>query len=206
VEGSALNDSTAVRWSIKWKLITIITVLMVSLVVALSYLQISLQKRILEDELNNRIELMKANLIERGKSFIINLSQQVENDIASFNFSGVVEAVKDSVENNRAIKYAILTDSFGKAFIHTLKPELAQTELTEARDRKALSQKNIAAITYKENAESGAIHISVCSLYVFAVSCSLNTGDVWTDCSPAGPASHKNHFLKLLILCTSRPP
>ncbi len=31
-------------------------------------------------ELNERIALMRANLIERGKSFIINLSLQIEND------------------------------------------------------------------------------------------------------------------------------
>ena len=54
---------------------------------------------------------MKENLIERGKSFIINLSQQVENDIAAFNFSGVMEVVKENVKNNKEIKYAILMDS-----------------------------------------------------------------------------------------------
>jgi PAS domain S-box-containing protein len=123
---------------------------MVYLVAALSYIQISSQKRILERELNNRIELMQENLIERGKSSIVNLSQQVENNIASFNFSGVMEDIKDSVENNYEIKYAILMDSSGEAFIHTLKPDLAQTELTDLRDQKALSQNQVTAMTYKE--------------------------------------------------------
>ena len=73
-----LKDIITVRWSIKWKLVTSITILMVYLVAALSYIQISSQKRILERELNNRIKLMQENLIERGKSSIVNLSQQVE--------------------------------------------------------------------------------------------------------------------------------
>jgi PAS domain S-box-containing protein len=132
----------------------VITVLIVCLVAILSYIQISMQKRMLERALNNRIELMKANLIERGKSFITNLSQQAENDIAVYNFSGIMEAIKESVENNREIKYAILMDSSGTAFIHTQKPDLAQTGLTGERDRKALSQKNVAAMSYKEGDES----------------------------------------------------
>jgi len=153
VEDNTLKDLATVRWSIKWKLVVIITVLMVSLVAALSYIQISSQKRVLERELNNKIKLMKENRIERGKSFIINLSQQVENDIAAFNFSGVMETIKDSVENNREIKYAILMDSSGRVFIHTLNPDLAQTELTDVRDRKTLSQKELAVMTYWEGNE-----------------------------------------------------
>ena len=81
------NDLTMVRWSIKWKLMAIITVHLVGLVAILSYIQISTQKEMLEDELNKRITLMKENLKERGKSLIVNLSQQVENDIAGFNFN-----------------------------------------------------------------------------------------------------------------------
>jgi hypothetical protein len=65
------------RWSIKWKLMSMITVLVVSLVAILSYTQISAQKRILEVELGHRIALMRANLVERGKAFIITLSSCV---------------------------------------------------------------------------------------------------------------------------------
>ena len=68
------ENPTLFRWSIKWKLMAVITVLVVSLVAILSYTQISNQKRILEAELAHRIELMKANLIERGKGHIVNLS------------------------------------------------------------------------------------------------------------------------------------
>ena len=73
------KDKGTVRWSIKWKLMGIITLLVLALVALLSYTQISSQRKILEMELNERIALMRANLIERGKSFIINLSQQIEN-------------------------------------------------------------------------------------------------------------------------------
>jgi PAS domain S-box-containing protein len=108
----------------------------------------------MEADLDNRITLMKENLIERGKSFVINLSQQVENDIASFNFSRVTEVVKESVRNSREIKYAVLMDATGKAIIHTEKPNLVQTVLTGSHDREALSQKNLTVLTYPEGNET----------------------------------------------------
>ena len=67
---------------------------------------------------------MRANLIERGKGFIINLSQQIENDLAAFNLSGVMQALKESAESNKEIKYAILMDSSGVVFMDTHRPEL----------------------------------------------------------------------------------
>ncbi len=150
---NSANDSAIVRWGIKWKLILIITILIVSLVIILSYIQVSSQKRTLEIELSSRIALMRENLIERAKSFIIALSQQVENDIAAFNFSGATAAIADSVEKNKEIKYAILMDAAGKVIIHTQRPDLTQTELTGARDREALTQKKLTVVPYKEGEE-----------------------------------------------------
>lgn len=147
------TDKIIVRWSIKTKLIVIMTILMLSLVAILTYTQISSQKTILEDELNKRIALMKENLIERGKSLIANLSQQVENDIAAFNFSGAIEVLEDRVRNNPEIKYAILMDALGMVFVNTFNPEATASELTE-RDTNALSQKDLAVIEYRENGKS----------------------------------------------------
>ena len=61
----------------------VITILVFSLVAILSYAQISNQKRILEAGLETRIALLKANLIERGKSHIVNLSRVIENNLAA---------------------------------------------------------------------------------------------------------------------------
>lgn len=154
MQESQLKDISTVRWSIKWKLIVVVTILVISLVGILSHMQVSSHKRTLERELNSRIELMRENLIERGKSHIINLSQQVENDIATYNFSGVLEAITDSVEGNKEIKYAILMDSSGKAIIHTQKPELIQTELTGVHDREALKLKSLSVLSHDEDNES----------------------------------------------------
>ena len=148
------KDQKTVRWSIRWKLMGIITLLVFALVSVLSYTQISSQRKILEMELNERIALMRANLIERGKSFIINLSQQIENDLAGFNLSGVMQALKESAEINKEIKYAILMNASGVVFMDTHRPELTQTKLTEVRDKTALNQRKLRVMTYQEGDES----------------------------------------------------
>lgn len=145
--------SRTVSWSIKWKLMTFIAALVLCLVAILSYAQISSQKRILEGELENRIELMKANLIERGKSYITSLSQQVENDLAVMNFSGVMEEIHESTGSNEEIKYAILMMSSGEVFSHTKRPDLTQTKLTGDHDVWALRQTTMAVTSYKDSDE-----------------------------------------------------
>ena len=132
----------------------IITLLVFTLVAVLSYTQISSQRKILEMELNERIALMRANLVERGKSFIINLSQQIENDLAAFNLSGVMQTLKESAESNKEIRYAILMDSSGVVFMDTHRPDLIQTQLTGERDRRALDQSKVTVMTYREGDES----------------------------------------------------
>jgi class 3 adenylate cyclase/HAMP domain-containing protein len=148
------KEQKTVRWSIRWKLMAIITLLVVTLVAVLSYTQISNQRKILEMELNKRIALMQANLIERGKSFIINLSQQVENDLAAFNLSSVMQVLMESAAGSREIKYAILVDASGLVFVDTHRPEAVQTRVTGGRDQKALNQKALAVLTYSEGDES----------------------------------------------------
>jgi class 3 adenylate cyclase/HAMP domain-containing protein len=152
--GKGTKDQKTVRWSIKWKLMGIITLLVLALVAILSYTQISSQRTILEMELNERIALMRANLVERGKSFIINLSHQIENDLAAFNLSGVMQALKESAESNKEIKYTILMDSSGVVFMDTHRPDLIQTQLTGERDRRALDQSKVTVMAYREGNES----------------------------------------------------
>jgi len=63
----------------------------------LTFFQIRTQSVLLEEELEKRISLMRENLIERGKNIAGHLSRQVEKDIDAFNFSGMVETVREAV-------------------------------------------------------------------------------------------------------------
>ncbi|MDM8551906.1 methyl-accepting chemotaxis protein [Desulfobacterales bacterium HSG2] len=154
MKGKKTRDNIAVQWGIKWKLMTTITLLMLSLLALLTYFQISSQKRLMESELDKRITLIKKNLTESGKNFVGHLSEQVEKDIASFNFSGLMEDVKNSAENNKEVKYAILANASGMVFVHTLNPDLARTELTGERDKEAMTRTEMTATEHKEAGES----------------------------------------------------
>ncbi len=143
-------DKVAVQWSIRWKLMAIITALMIALVAILTYVQISSQKEILEDALDRRTALMRENLIARGKAFISNLTDQVEDDIAGFDFSTAAETVKIRTRENREINYAVLMSSSGILLVHTLLSDPAQFRLTE-RDANALHQKDMTAVQYQED-------------------------------------------------------
>ena len=153
-ESDFKDIGSTVKWSIKWKLMAFMAILIVILVAVLSYNQISSQRKILAAELESRITLMKDNLMERGKAAIIGLTQQVENDIASYNFSGIIQTINDSVENNPEIKYAVMMDAPGTVQVHTLKPDLVQTELGDERARIALGQEQLATFPYQEGDES----------------------------------------------------
>ncbi|GEM_PF-2665897 len=147
------DNEMIVRWSIKWKLIGIMTALMTALVTILTWTQISSQQRILENELGKRIVLIKENLIERGKSFVIPLSRQVENDIASFNFSGAIQKVQDSAGSNADTKYAVLINAAGNIMVHTLKSEKIMKQ-SSGRDIEALRYRKTTVTEYREADEA----------------------------------------------------
>jgi len=113
------SERLTIRWSIKWKLLSLMLVLILSLVSVLTALQISSQKKVFQEQLDKRIVLVKKNLVEQGKSLIMNLSREVENDIAGYNFSGALDTIKEMVSKNKEIEYAVLTDADGKVMIQT---------------------------------------------------------------------------------------
>jgi len=126
--------------SIRWKLLTTMIGLIVGLVVTLTAIELVLQKRSLENELAKRTELMKASLLERGSGLSNLLLTQVENDIASFNFSHITETLRNTIQESPLLDYGILMNTDGLAFIHTSQPELQQEILQDEASRYALAQ------------------------------------------------------------------
>jgi signal transduction histidine kinase/FixJ family two-component response regulator len=145
------QNNTTTTWSIKWKMMTIFSILMVTLVILLTYIQVTTQRQILENELQQRTILLKENLTERGFHFITNLTRQVENDIASYNFSEAVELINRAAQEDKELQTAVLMDSHGQVFVHTEKPALIQSFLTDQRDRWAASRKKLSVQEYHES-------------------------------------------------------
>ena len=143
-----------IKRSIQWKLLLTMIGFVVVLVASLTFVQIRAQKRILEKELERRIELMNKNLSDRGKTLSDNLGRQAENDIASFNLSYVTELIKKAVNEDKELAYAILMASDRTAYIHTLRPELQQEILSEDEDQFAASQEAATINEYERNDDS----------------------------------------------------
>jgi len=140
-----------IRIGIKWKLMGTLTFLALIMLTLLTLFQISSQKKLMEEELNKRITLIKENLIERGKNFTSTLAQKVEQDIAGFSFSSVTQSVESAEKNNPEIQYAIVIDSYGTTYVKTMKPELKQNELTDKKNQEALKKTKLTVSEYREN-------------------------------------------------------
>jgi len=158
MKDSEQENQTAVKWGIKWKMVSIVMLLMVVFLFILTSLQISSQKNMLEVELSKRIELMKEKLTAKGESIITGLSRQIEKDIAGYNLSGVMENVNRSVQENKELVYAVLTNSSNIVFVHTLKPELARTQLDSPEDKAAVS---VSGLTVKELKKDSSSYLEI---------------------------------------------
>lgn len=140
--------SRRARSSIRWKLLTAMIGLIVGLVVTLTGIELVLQKRSLEHELGKRIDLMKANLLERSSALSNLLLTQVENDVAAFNFSHIALTLSRAIDESPLLDYAILMNIDGVAFIHSSHPELQQEILEDDASRFALMQQRLTHREY----------------------------------------------------------
>ena len=75
--------------------------LIIGLLIMLSYIHVSTQKKNLTRELDTLTTLMREKLIERGKMLSDSLARQTENGIASFNLSNITEIITKSVNEDK---------------------------------------------------------------------------------------------------------
>ncbi len=131
---------------------------MISLIVVLlmifTIIQISVQKRLFEKELERRIILMKQNLEDRGNILTDKLALLVEDGMVTFNISNVAEVMNMVVEQDKELKYAILMDYSRMVWIHTLRKELQEEILLEDEDTFAANQHEAAINEYKKDSTS----------------------------------------------------
>jgi signal transduction histidine kinase len=141
------ENSLKVKNSIRLKLLFATLSLIFSVLITFTGIQIFLQKNIAQEELQWRIDLIKQNLIQQGKSLSKLLVVQIENEIAAYNFSQINILIDDTIKESVALKYAILTDLQGTAYVHTAQPQLQQTKLVTEHDLFAMQQHSA---TFKE--------------------------------------------------------
>ncbi|MEE9605775.1 MAG: histidine kinase dimerization/phospho-acceptor domain-containing protein, partial [Candidatus Scalindua sp.] len=143
-----------IKRGLRWKLLSTMIGLIVGLLITLTFIQTSSQKRLLERETENRITMMRGNLIRHGKTLSDNLSRQTEKGIAFSNLSNVTEIINKSVDEDRDLSYVILTDHSSKAYVHTLNPEFEGEKLSDDEDWFAANQSKSIINEYVKNGDS----------------------------------------------------
>ncbi len=128
--------------------------LIAGLLITLTFIHTFSQKRILEREAESRITMMKETLLDRGRILSDYLSHQAENDIAFNNLSNVKEIINKSIDEDKSMSYAILTDQSSKAHIHTLNPELEGEKLSNEEDWFAVNQSKVIINEYVKDGNS----------------------------------------------------
>lgn len=129
-----------IKFSIRWKLLSVMTCLMICVLLVSTWLQIVNQKQLYGRELSLLIHLTKEKLVSRGTIISGNLVREVQNGLATVNLSQISETLKKTVDEDKGLSYAILMDSSGRAYIHTLAPEKELDILTEIPDQFAIQQ------------------------------------------------------------------
>jgi hypothetical protein len=114
---SSINKKSFVRQSIKWKMILVLTLFMSVLVTLLSYIHLSANQTILETSLQERIKLMKENLVAASQSYAIAITHQLENEIAAYNFSGAASLAEAGVRENSALVRVVLKNREGEVLL-----------------------------------------------------------------------------------------
>jgi len=146
---SFINNKVS-KISIKWKLMFIITALMIGLIILLTSTHITAQQKILNRTLESHINEMRENLILTGKILLKNIIINVEKDMAVFNISGAVESINTAVETNDSLKSAILMDKDRTAFLNSDNPKLLNAILEDDISIQASKLKGLNVINNQQ--------------------------------------------------------
>ncbi len=141
-------------YGIRFKLLVTMVGLIICLLAILTSIQITIQKKVLSAEQEHRFSLRKKILIERGKTLSENLANQIENDLAVFNISNIIEVVSDSVNDDKELSYVVLMDANQKAYVSTLNSADQGEYLDEPEDVFASLQVYPALNSFAKNGSS----------------------------------------------------
>jgi signal transduction histidine kinase/DNA-binding response OmpR family regulator len=129
-----------VKGSIRWKLLSTMIGLIVGLVATQTAVEVLLQKRYLEHELDRRIALMRETLMERSRTLVNVLQPQIENDLASLNFSRIAEVLNKAIEESNLLDYAVLMNTESVVYAHSEQPDAQQRYMYGEPEQYALAQ------------------------------------------------------------------
>lgn len=120
------------RIKIRWKLLSLISVLLVALSVVLTTQHVLAYKTFFQENFNTQTKLLKNNLLLQAINHMESLSFQLEEELAAYNFSKFAEIVRNDVAQNKTVSYIAVIENGGKRIVYA--PESAlQSEVHSVR-------------------------------------------------------------------------
>jgi signal transduction histidine kinase/CheY-like chemotaxis protein len=133
---------------IKFKLLASTLSLIISLLLTFIGIELFLQQKILNEELKWRLQTFQQNLDEKGRLLSTLLSNQIEYEIAAANFTKIDGLVAKALKDSVSLKYIIITNMQGFAYVNTAEKKLEQTVLKNPQDLFAIAQNNFTSKEY----------------------------------------------------------
>jgi signal transduction histidine kinase len=127
----AKNSVMQVKSGIRRKLVTVMLLLVLSVLVLLTYWQISSQKTLLHAELQKQTDLMLENLHNRALFQANQLLRQAEEEIASFNLFELSSSLQAATNSGSELEFVILVNKNQQIVIHTQDPTRQQTTYSD---------------------------------------------------------------------------
>jgi PAS domain S-box-containing protein len=140
------------RFTIQTKLILAVLPLFLTLIPLLSYIYVRNQEKSLQEEMENRVKIMKTNVQRRGTSLVKTLARASENAIAGYDLTFLSDIIHAAAEGSREILFIMIMDNSRQVLVHTDVVQINQV-LNEPLDQEISRITDIAIYEYKKDGQ-----------------------------------------------------
>ncbi len=94
--------------SVRWKLILLISILVIVLIVSISLIYIGKTSSLLEQQLESKRLMLMSDMEGKGVTLAKTISRAIENAIETYDFSFVETVINEAVANDKEVMFAIV--------------------------------------------------------------------------------------------------
>jgi diguanylate cyclase (GGDEF)-like protein len=113
----------------RWKLLLLLSLLLLGVSFILTAQHVFTYKKMLQKTFDEQKSLLKENMLLQAKSHTESLVIQLENELATYNFSKFADSVTDDVAQNEHISHAYVLDISGKLILNSQDPSVFNKHL-----------------------------------------------------------------------------
>ena len=153
-----INNNT-LKISIRTKITSVIIFLISLLILIYSVVSIKNQKKSLESELNNTVEIMRTDLVRKGRALTSNISLLCSNAIATNNFDFLQKVINSTVNGDVDTIFGFIANNDKMIFVHN-NPDLRLTKLSENYNNSLSKIKDVQVLDLNKNKTDNILEIA----------------------------------------------